>query len=65
MGRRSAQEEREDVLAFLRAEKAKFERASYEEPLDVADRLKIRASCLRTMIVYIERGDHIGTMKRS
>ena len=65
MARRSAQEEREDVLAFLRAEEVKHEQAASIETdaLDVAMRLRAKASILRTVLAYFERGDHVGSAK--
>lgn len=56
-----AKAERDAILRFLRAEHAKFDKASQDKALseDGRDRCSTRAALLETMIAYIERGDHL------
>lgn len=56
--------EREAVVAFLREEQVRFEHWASEERRkfglsDKHSRLSAKASILRTVVAYIERGDHI------
>lgn len=65
---RTAEDERRDVRAFLRAEARKFAVAvahpDYADDAPSRDRLASKASLLRTMLAYIERGDHEGAADR-
>jgi hypothetical protein len=60
--------ERRDVLAFLRAERAKLIEAArtFDESgkTDAASRCRLRASHIDTLSAYIERGDHEGAADR-
>ena len=55
--------EREAVVAFLREESAQFtataNRVEVDSGIQMALRLDAKASVLRTVAAYIERGDHL------
>lgn len=53
--------EREAIVLFLREEEAKFQRHGADPKMSEAAwlRLSEKASILRTMAAYIERGDHL------
>lgn len=55
--------EREAVVAFLREESSKFtataNRVEVDSGIQMALRLDAKASVLRTVAAYIERGDHL------
>jgi hypothetical protein len=53
-------EERAAIVAFLRAEATKFDKASHDRtlPEHSQERCSVRAALLETEIGYITRGDH-------
>ncbi len=53
-------EERAAIVAFLRAEADKFDKASHDRtlPEHSQERCSVRAALLETEIAYLTRGDH-------
>lgn len=65
MGEREV--ERADVVSFLWGEERKFSEAAAQDSMseDGRERCYLRASTLRTVAAYIERGDHVRTAERT
>lgn len=59
--------ERADVVRFLRETEARYEQNSKDPVHDVAgrERCRSKAAVLRTVAVYIERGDHVAPVERT
>lgn len=59
--------ERADVVRFLRETEARYERNSKDPVHDAAvrERCRSKTSVLRTVAVYIERGDHVVPSERT
>jgi hypothetical protein len=61
---RTAEDERRDAVAFLRAEAESLAQGETYEDDDIATRRATRVAELNYMIRHFERGDHVGSATR-